>query len=225
MVKKLPDKSIVIPGMIIADKNHVGGENTVKTDLGVIATCLGIVSYTNGKVSVIPHSGPYRAKKNDFVIGFVTGYGPNGWFVNIGAITRAFMPAIEALRTRRFDPRVHELSETLKIGDVISAKVKEAGRMGYPILSMKDSGLHKITDARFIKVNVSKIPRIIGKKGSMLKLLKEGTKAKILVGENGVIAIMGSLESYNKVKEAIHIIDEKTFARGLTSEIATTLSS
>ncbi|NIN53140.1 MAG: S1 RNA-binding domain-containing protein [Nitrososphaeria archaeon] len=225
MVSKLSEKSIVIPGVIVADSSYTEGENTIKTDRGVVSTRLGIVSYAGKKVSVIPHSGPYKPRKGDFVIGLITGYGPNGWLTDIGAITRAFLPVAEVIRRRRYDPRIQELSEILKIGEMISVKVIEAGRLGYPILTMKDSGLQKITNARYVKVKVSKIPRIIGKKGSMLKLLKEGGKAKIFIGQNGVIAVIGSLDSYHKIVQAINLIVEKTFAHGLTSEVAASLSS
>ncbi len=216
----LKSGSIVVPGMIVAGDDQVEGDNTIRVNRGIVATHSGVVLRVGKRVSVIPRSGPYLAKKGDFVIGFIIGYGPNGWNVDLGATPRSFLPAKEVMRRGRFDPTRHELREMLEIGDVVSAKVLEAGRQGYPLLTTKEKGLGKIHEGWFLKVQVSKIPRLIGKKGSMLKVLREGCKARVLVGQNGVVAVLGSREAFLRVKPAIELIINKTFASGLTEEVA-----
>jgi exosome complex component RRP4 len=216
--------SIVVPGMIVAKDDRVEGDNTIRADRGIVATHIGVVSRAGKRVSVIPRSGPYLAKKGDFVIGVISGYGPNGWFVDIGTAHRSYLPAKEVMKRGRFDPTRDELSEMLGIGDVVSAKVLDAGRQGYTLLTMKERGLEKMKDGWFMKVQVSKIPRLIGKKGSMLKILREGGKVRVFIGQNGVVAILGSRESFLRVKPAIELIEHKTFAKGLTEEVAVILN-
>ena len=218
----MSERHIAVPGMVIGEKNSTGGENTIRTERGLVATRLGVTSATDKRISVIPYAGPYKPRQGDFIIGIVQRYGPNGWFLDICTSSRVFLPAAEVLR-RRFNPRIDELSEILKIGDVVSVKILEAGRIGYPILTMKDRGLEKIDKAYFMKVGISKIPRIIGKKGSMLKILKEGSGSFVAIGQNGVIAVKGSYEAFLKVRSAIDIIEQKTFAKGLTEEVTSLL--
>jgi len=217
------ERIIAIPGMVIGGKEYTGGDNTVRTEKGWIATRLGVTSINGRRISVIPYAGPYKPRQGDFVIGIVQGYGPNGWFLDISTPSKAFLPATEVLGKRRFDPRIDELRDILKIGDVVSAKVLETGRFGHTILTMKDRGLEKIEKGYFLKVGIQKIPRIIGKKGSMLKILQEGSGSSIAIGQNGVIAVKGSYEAFLKVKSAIDLIEKKTFARGLTEEVASVL--
>lgn len=221
----MPMRSIVVPGSVVDEKGY-SGDNTVKAERGIVSTRLGVSAFHGRKVSVIPHSGPYKPRKGDFVLGVVVGYKRNGWDVDLGTASKAFLPASEAGIGRRFDPRRDELNKILRIGDVISAKIIQASRLRYPLLTMKERNLHKITDGVFRKVTVAKIPRIIGKKGSMLKVLKDsGFIQEILVGQNGVIGIIRPKESYGKVEAALDLIVEKTYARGLTEGVAEILKT
>jgi exosome complex component RRP4 len=219
----MAERSIAIPGMIVAEGDYTGGDYTVRTEKGWVATRLGVTSISGRRISVIPYAGPYRPRQGDFLIGIVQGYGPNGWYIDISTPSRAFLPAVEVLRKRSFDPRSDELSEVLRIGDVVSVKVLDTGRTGHTVLTMKDRGLEKIEKGYFFKVGIQKIPRIIGKKASMLKVLQEGSGSSIAVGQNGVIAVKGSYEAFLKVRSAIDIIEQKTFAKGLTEEVASVL--
>ena len=213
-------EKIVIPGEIIEKDSKKAGDNTEVTERGVISTRLGVIQRSGSKINIIPYSGPYKPKKGDIVIGIIVGYAPNGWFVDIGSGVKAFLPATEAMKGK-FDPRIHELRDILKIGDVISAKVLASERLGAPLLTIKsEKGLGKMTTSWFIKVPVVKIARIIGKRGSMLKLLEKKTGSKIIVGQNGVLAIEGSYEAYEKVKKAVNLITEKTFSKGLTERVS-----
>ena len=212
---------VVVPGEVIARGKKLKGENLVQAEKEVIATRLGILQSGGGRADVIPYSGPYKPKKGEVVIGVVTGYAPNGWIVDIGSGGKAFLPAVELFKGK-FDPRTHELREKLKIGDVIVAKVAETTRSGSTLLTLKDkkSKLGRLDTPWFIKVPVVKIARIIGKKGSMLSLIEKASGAKIIVGQNGVLGIEGSYESFLKVREAVELISEKTFSKGLTDKVS-----
>ncbi|MEM2907496.1 MAG: KH domain-containing protein, partial [Candidatus Odinarchaeota archaeon] len=50
-----------------------------------------------------------------------------------------------------------------------------------------EEGLGKLAGGRIIKIHPTRIPRVIGKKGSMIKLLKDEITDKIKIGQNGII--------------------------------------
>ena len=92
-------------------------------------------------------------------------------------------------------------------------------------LSMKGPGLRKLTDGTIIKIAPSKVPRVIGKQGSMINLIKEKTGCKVSVGQNGLVWVQGEdtakeLIAINAIKE----IDRKAQTKGLTEEITKLLS-
>jgi exosome complex component RRP4 len=58
-------------------------------------------------------------------------------------------------------------------------------------LTLKSKGLGVLEDGRIIKINPHKVPRVIGKEGSMVSLIKSETGCEITVGQNGAIWIQG----------------------------------
>ena len=72
-----------------------------------------------------------------------------------------------------------------------------------------------------IKVTPAKVPRIIGKAGSMVEMIKEMTGTQIVVGQNGLVWVKGDNEEI--ATEAILTIEEKSHVHGLTDQIKTML--
>jgi exosome complex component RRP4 len=75
-----------------------------------------------------------------------------------------------------------------------------------------------------VKISPSKIPRLIGKKGSMAKIIESKTKTNLIIGQNGVIIVQGSPEGIVMAIKAIHLIEEKAHVSFLTSMISELLS-
>ena len=73
-----------------------------------------------------------------------------------------------------------------------------------------------------IKITPSKVPRLIGKQGSMVTLIKEKTGTIIRVGQNGLVWVSG--ENVDKAIKAIKTIEQKSHIFGLTEEISKLLS-
>ncbi len=221
-------KRIVVPGITIDKNARYGrvGEYFVRDYRGLVATLLGVVQQGKGGVDLIPYKDVYRPNRGDYVIGVVVGYAPNGWILDIGSYTKAFLPASEMVSNRRFDPRRDELSRYLTVGDVVGVKISDVRRLGYfgatlrPSPDDKDKRLGKIRSYYIIKVTTTKLPRIIGKKGSMIKLIKQKIKGDIIIAQNGVILFKGSYEDYLLLKRIINLIAAKTFASGLTDTVA-----
>ena len=93
-------------------------------------------------------------------------------------------------------------------------------KTGYIDLTMRGPGLSKLKDGRIINVASSKIPRVIGKQGSMITMIKDKTKCKIVVGQNGKLWIQGEdVKNVNKAIEAIKLIEKDTVKEGLTEEV------
>ena len=87
-------------------------------------------------------------------------------------------------------------------------------------LTIKSRGLGKIDEGIIMKINSNKVPRIIGKEGSMINLIKKESGCNITVGQNGLIWIKGDkIEDELFVKKAINFVAKKSFISGLTEEV------
>ena len=87
---------------------------------------------------------------------------------------------------------------------------------------MKTPISRKLKGGVVIKITPSKVPRLIGKQGSMVNLIKEKTGTVIRVGQNGLVWLDG--EKVEKAIKAIKLIDEKSHIYGLTEGISKLLS-
>ena len=111
------------------------------------------------------------------------------------------------------------LDEVMDIGDMVVANVWNVNRRGID-LSIKRRGLGKIEEGLIVEVNPNKVPRIIGKEGSMINLIKEQTGCSITVGQNGFVWIKGDkIENELLAKKAVLFITEKSFISGLTDAV------
>ena len=138
-----------------------------------------------------------------------------GWVIDIDAPENAFLPLQEVPGFIAKDA----LNEVMDIGDMVAAKIIGVNGRGID-LTIKLRGLGKIEDGLIIKINPNKVPRVIGKEGSMINLIKEESGCNITVGQNGLIWIKGNkIEDELLVKRAIIFITEKSFASGLTEEV------
>jgi exosome complex component RRP4 len=87
-------------------------------------------------------------------------------------------------------------------------------------MKQREGGLGKIRDGLIVRVNPHRVPRIIGKEGSMISLIKEATGCNITVGQNGLIWIRGEgIDNKLFAKQAIDFIIENTTSEGLTEKV------
>jgi len=214
MVEK-NNRKIVIPGEVIESGDFLPGENTEKKGDDVVALLYGLAEVSDNLVKVIPLSGTYKARRGNIVIGKVEEITFNGWVIDIGGADRAFLSLMEV--PRYVDKNA--LDEVLEIGDMMVGKVWEVNKRGTD-LSIKSRGLGKIDEGLIVGINPNKVPRVIGKEGSMIKLIKDETGCIIQVGQNGLIWIKGDkVENELFAKKAIQFIVDRSFISGLTQEI------
>ncbi|MEM3577817.1 MAG: exosome complex RNA-binding protein Rrp4 [Candidatus Bathyarchaeia archaeon] len=212
-------KQLVVPGDLIAEDDYIAGENTYAEGKRIYASRIGLVDYENKKVNVVALRAFYIPKVGDIVIGTVTEIGFNGWTVDINAPYEALLRASDAL-SRPFRPPKDDLSQVLDIGDLIVAKITAYDRAHNPQLTVAEPGLGKITRGQIIKITPTKIPRVIGRKGSMISMIKQETGCQIILGLNGVILITGKTpEDEQLAIMAINKIEEESHTSGLTDRI------
>jgi exosome complex component RRP4 len=209
------ERKIVIPGEVIEKGDFLPGEGTEKRGDEIVALRYGLAEESNKLVKVIALSGVYQPRRGNVVIGEVENITFNGWILNIKAGDSAFLSLMEVPRYVNKDA----LEEVMKIGDSVIAKIWAVNKRGID-LSIKSRGLGKIDGGIIIEINPNKVPRVIGKEGSMIKLIKDETGCNITVGQNGLIWIKGDkVENELFAKKAILFVVERSIISGLTDEL------
>jgi len=209
-------RKIIIPGEVISKgEEYLPGEGTEKKEDQIIAIRFGLAEEINKLVKVIPLSGVYEPRRGNVIIGKVENITFNGWIINIGAPNNAFLSLMEVPRY----VNKNGLEEVMDIGDMVIAKIWAINKRGID-LSIKSKNLGRINEGIIIKINPNKVPRIIGKEGSMINLIKDETDCNITVGQNGFIWIRGDkIENELLAKKAILFVSKKSFIDGLTEEV------
>jgi len=212
-------KQLVTPGELLAEGEYQPGENTYTEAGKIYASRIGLVDLDNKKVNVVALRAFYVPKMGDIVIGSVLEVGFNGWTVDIKAPYSAMLRASDVL-SRPFKPQNDELSQVLDAGDLIVAKIASYDRAHDPQLTVGEPGLGKITRGQLMRVTPTKIPRVIGRKGSMISMIKQETNCQIILGMNGVILVTGKSPADEELAmSAIKKIEEESHTTGLTDRI------
>ena len=216
MTKEKNERKIVIPGEVIFEgEEYLPGEGTEKREDKIVAIKYGLAEESNKLVKVIALSGVYQPRRGNVVIGKVENLTFYGWQIDIDSAEGAFLPLQEV---PGFVSK-EELAEVMDIGDMVAAKIIGVSGRGVD-LTIKLRGLGRIDEGLIIKVNSNKVPRVIGKEGSMINIIKEESKCNVTVGQNGLIWIKGeTIEEELLVKKAIEFITERSFSSGLTEEV------
>ena len=206
------EKQIVVPGQELAEgMDYLPGDYTIRDKDKIIATKIGMINVTGRLVKLTPLSGPYIPKRGDMVIGDITNVGFGGWRVNIGWPFEANLSVKDAVSD--FVNKGEDLAKYFSYGDYIIAQIYNVAGTKIIDLTMKGPGLRKLGPGRIIKVGSAKVPRIIGKQGSMISMIKEYTSCKISVGQNGMVWISGedpkkeilAINSIQKIEEESHL--------------------
>ncbi len=220
------NRQVVVPGDIVAVGDVVieTPNYLQKLDDGrVMVTVTGLLdveeSEGTARLRVIPLKGRYIPKEGDVVIGVVADVGLTAWFLDIRAPFPGVLNASDYLG-RPFNPASENLRKYLDVGDVVIAKIAQFDRTRDPILTVQEKDLGKVVEGSLIEIEPSRVPRVIGRKRSMINMLMEETGCSIVVGNNGRIL----LRCPNPEIEAIAIlaikkIEEEAHTTGLTERV------
>lgn len=213
------NKQLVIPGDLLAEGEYFAGNNTYKEENKIYASRIGLADYANKKVNIVALRAFYFPKVGDVVIGTVKEVGFSGWTINIKSPYTAILRASDVL-SRSFKPQNDELSQVLTTGDLIVAKVASYDRFHDPQLTVGEPGLGKITKGQILNMTPTKIPRVIGRQGSMISMIKNETGCQIILGLNGTVLITGKTPKNEELAmAAITKIEEESHTSGLTDRI------
>jgi exosome complex component RRP4 len=110
-----------------------------------------------------------------------------------------------------------ELTRYFDVCDTIFCRLSKVTKGKTVQASMRDFESRKLRNGILLKVTPTKIPRIIGKEGSMIMMIKNKTECEIVTGQNGLVWIRG--ENKEKAIEAILTIEKESHTIGLTEKI------
>ncbi|HIQ30512.1 MAG TPA: RNA-binding protein [Candidatus Caldiarchaeum subterraneum] len=205
------DKEIVVPGQLLTDDPSKSGPGTYVYNGKVYAAQAGLAKLRNGVITIIPVKSPYKPEPGDWVIGVVVDVKPNSVEVDLGGYNFAVIRYSEQMQP----------PQNVKIGDVVYARVKSSGLKGV-LLDADD--LRKIEEGIIISISPAHIPRLIGRKGSMINMIKRETGCSITVGRNGLIVVSGpTSEGEFTAISAIRLIASEAHSAGLTDRVAALL--
>ncbi len=209
-------RALVIPGeTIVAGSEFLPGDGAYRDGEDVVAARYGLSSVEDNHVRVIAVSGAYYPRRSNTIIATVVGVTFNGWLLDFGGADNAFLPVSEVYKYIN----KNELREFLDFGDSAVVKVWEVKGRGVDV-SMKMRGFGRIDGGMIISVNPNKVPRIIGKEGSMVKLIRSATGCDLTVGQNGKVWIRGDdTEKEAQTRQIVEFIAENSTIAGLTKKV------
>ncbi|UZE93876.1 MAG: RNA-binding protein [Candidatus Pacearchaeota archaeon] len=209
-------REMVVPGEVVAKgAEFLPSDGTRREGEEVIATRFGLLEKTDRLVKIIPLSGVYIPRVGNTVIGQVIDITFNGWIIDVVAPNIAFLSVAECAGYIN----KKDLAEHFGFRDNIVTKIKSIKLKGID-LTMKERGLRKLEGGIIVRINPTRVPRVIGRAGSMVNTIKSETGCSITVGQNGVIWVKGkNPEDELLAKKAIDLIVQKPFIEGLTEKV------
>lgn len=217
-------RKFVVPGDKITDGNFRPLMNVIKVNNTIIATRIGIAEAGRDGIKVIPLSGVYIPRVNDIVIGKITDHSSLSWEVDINSCFSGHLPAQDVFG-RDFSPARDDMSRQLAIGDLITARIIVFDRTRDPMLTIQDKDLGKIPRGEFLKISATRVPRLIGKRGSMIQTIEQATQTRVLIGQNGIVVVTGrNPEGINLAVRAIRMVEEEAHTSNLTQRVKVLLN-
>ncbi|HVY01419.1 MAG TPA: KH domain-containing protein [Candidatus Nanoarchaeia archaeon] len=209
-------RRVVVPGeIIISGEDYLPSEGTRREGNDILASRFGIAEEMGRVIKVMPVSGAFVPRRNQIVLGRVTDINHAGWLVDIDWASTAFLP-LEA--SPRYVTK-SEMDQYLNIGDVVMAKIWNVKAKGID-LSLEGNGLGRAEGGFMFKISTNRVPRVIGRDGSMVNLIKNKTSCDIAVAQNGWVWIKGqSVDSEIRARKAVEYVVDNFFVQGLTEKM------
>ena len=219
-MKKLAyKKRFVLPGDFITTAPLQLRDNVVLVGKRIISTAIGLTDVSDDSVRVISLIGVYIPKVDDLVIGTIQYIFGNSWFADINSCYQGMLLGQDVFGRGSY-PTTSEMKVRLDKGDIIYARIANSDRQREPLISIADRNLGKIDSGELVKISPTKIPRLIGKHGSMIQTIEASTNATITVGQNGLIVVScDETHGLLKALAAIRMVDEQAHIVDLTDKV------
>ncbi|MCL4444839.1 MAG: exosome complex RNA-binding protein Rrp4 [Candidatus Thermoplasmatota archaeon] len=215
-------KQIVIPGDEIERTNEKVRNGAYKC--GQDKYCseyFGIVQRNDQFIDIVPFTGPYFPRKDDKIIGKILEIGPSMWTVDINSPYHSLLH----MNDTPWRTSAGDIKRYLAIGDYIYGKIMSINELRESWVTLKDAGLRKLEGGHIISIPAPKVPRIIGKGGSMVNMIKDATGTRIVVGQNGLIWLDGIPKNIMIAIDAIKMVENEAHTVGLTDRMEAYLES
>jgi exosome complex component RRP4 len=208
------EREIVVPGDVLGEDPKLAGSGTYVQDGRVYSANYGLVDRRTN-IKVIPLSGRYIPARGDLVIGKVVDVTFSNWIVDINSPYEGLLHISEY--PERIDPA--SMSKYLHVGELMIARVADVDPSMKVELTMRDEHLRVLKQGRVIDISHVKIPRVIGRNGSMISMLKKDLNVSIFVGQNGRIWLKGDDKRVDLAIRTIFKIEREAHTSGLTDKI------
>jgi len=214
----------VLPGDVIVTGDYQPEQNVILEGDRLMSTAIGFSEITDDLVTVTPLTGLYTPKTDDLVIGKIVSHNALSWEVDINSYYQGILTAFDIFG-KDYSASRDDLSLKLNTCDIILARIANVGSRD-PLLTIIGENLGKIDAGELVKISPAKIPRLLGKHGSMIQTIEASTNAIITVGQNGLIVV--SCDETNgllKALTAIRMVDEQAHLVNLTDKVKKMLES
>jgi exosome complex component RRP4 len=219
------NRRYVIPGDVITTGPYRPEQNVILQGDKIMSTVIGISEIYDDSVKVIPLTGIYVPKNNDLVIGKIVSHSSLSWAVDINSLYPGMLPASDVFG-RNFQASSDDMNSKLKKGDLIVARIGNFDRSRDPLITLGDRELGKIESGELVRISPSKIPRLIGKQGTMIQIIETATNATITIGQNGwVVVSCETPDGLSKAIKAIKMVEKQAHIANLTDRIKSMLES
>jgi len=214
----MSENQFVLPGDVIVTGDYRPEQNVILEGNKLMSTAIGFSEIKDDLVTVTPLTGLYTPKTDDLVIGKIVSHNALSWEVDINSYYSGILTGSDIFG-KDYSPSRDDLSLKLKTGGIVLARIANVNSRD-PLITIAGENLGKIDSGELIKISPTKIPRLIGKHGSMIQTIEASTNATITVGQNGFIVV--SCDETNgllKALAAIRMIDEQAHLVDLTDKV------
>ncbi len=210
----------MVPGQLLAEGRYRASFGTYDDGDKIYSALVGLAELRGNTVKVVALEGVYIPREGDLVLGTITMVTGNNWKVDVGGPYLASLHANNALR-RPYDD---DISRYMDIGDVVAAEIIAFDRVTGPFLGMKGRGLRRLESGMILNISPAKIPRVIGRRGSMINMIQDILRIQTMVGQNGRIWIRtSSTEVMRLAIKAFKMIETQAHTSKLTDRVKTML--
>src|SRR5215510_2075296 len=113
----------------------------------------------------------------------------------------------------------------IAIGDLVTARIMAFDTTRDTMLTVQDKDLGRIPRGEFLKISATRVPRLIGKRGSMIQTIEQATQTRVLIGQNGIVVVTGRTpEGIKLAVRAIKMVEEEAHTANLTQRIKVLLN-
>jgi len=207
----MASREVVIPGDLLANDPRQAGQGTYVENGRVYSNFYGLVDRKD-RVRVIPLQGKYIPGRRDLIIGKVSDITNANWIINMNS------PYDGLLHVSEVPDRIDnaEMGKYLGMGVTALFMVVDVSPSMKVELTLKERECRSLRTGRLVEIHHTKIPRVIGRSGSMISMIKNELDIEVIVGKNGLIWMDGDPDRLDIAEKTLKTIEREAHTFGLT---------